>query len=200
MEQAGLVALIPPHERDNEPQGKWGKSHFRYFKDQDIYLCPAEKVLKRIYRQDAKKRDFYQPEPGSCKECQYRGQCSPSGHNRTVSRFIAQELVEKVKERLASPWGQEVFSQRKTRIEGIFAIGKQWHGLRRAQFRGKWKVQIQFWLIAAVINIKRAIKEMRQTGALQISPRNGPLGQTLPTNSLRSSFNAKLLFTILLIS
>ena len=32
------------------------------------------------------------------------------------------------------------------------------HGLRRTRFMGRWKVQIQVWLTAAVINIKKAVR------------------------------------------
>ncbi len=79
--------------------------------------------------------------------------------------------MEAAKERLASGLGQAIFKQRKTLIEGIFALGKQWHGLRRTPFRGKWKVQIHFWLIAATLNIKRALKEI---GELKARPNPSP--------------------------
>jgi len=39
--------------------------------------------------------------------------------------------------------------------ETVLAIAKDRHGLRRAQWRGKWKVQIQVWLKAAAMNIKK---------------------------------------------
>jgi len=42
-------------------------------------------------------------------------------------------------------------------IEGLFAEGKQWHGLRRAWRRGLRKMRVQCLLIAAVINFKRLI-------------------------------------------
>ena len=42
-------------------------------------------------------------------------------------------------------------------------MGKELHGLRRTRFMGRWKVQIQLWLTAAVINIKRAVKQLART-------------------------------------
>jgi hypothetical protein len=72
-------------------------------------------------------------------------------------------LVEEAKARLSSSTGEELLKQRKTRVEGVFALGKELHGLRRTRFMGRWKVQIQLWLTAAVINIKRAVKQLART-------------------------------------
>ena len=51
-------------------------------------------------------------------------------------------------------------AERKTRIEGTFGLAKELHGLRRTRFRGKRWVQIQLWLTAAAMNIKRAVRQM----------------------------------------
>ena len=40
-------------------------------------------------------------------------------------------------------------------MEGIFAEAKSHHGLRRARYRGRWKVQIQVYMISTVQNLKR---------------------------------------------
>jgi hypothetical protein len=72
-------------------------------------------------------------------------------------------LVEEARARLSSSTGEGLLKQRKTRVEGVFALGKELHGLRRTRFMGRWKVQIQLWLTAAVINIKRAVKQVART-------------------------------------
>ena len=81
------------------------------------------------------------------------------------------------------PSGKELLKQRKTRVEGIFALGKELHGLRRTRFMGRWKVQIQVWLTAAAINIKRAVKELGRTATVsncyQISRFKGTFLNTL---------------------
>jgi hypothetical protein len=69
-------------------------------------------------------------------------------------------LADEAKERLSGSMGKELLKQRKVRVEGVFALGKDLHGLRRTRFMGRWRVQIQLWLTAAVINIKRAIKQL----------------------------------------
>jgi len=51
--------------------------------------------------------------------------------------------------------------KRKTAIEGTFAQAKSFHGLRRAKFRGKEKMEIQLLLTAAVINLKKLLARAR---------------------------------------
>ena len=55
-------------------------------------------------------------------------------------------------------------AERKTRIEGTFGLAKELHGLRRTRFRGRRRVQIQLWLTAAAMNIKRAVRKMARKG------------------------------------
>ena len=104
----------------------------------------------------------YRVKGGACLDCQFREQCTPSGQDRTISRLFDQNLVEEAKERLSSPLGKQLLQQRKVRAEGVFALAKELHGLRRTRFKGRWKVQIQLWLTAAAINIKRALGKIEE--------------------------------------
>lgn len=45
--------------------------------------------------------------------------------------------------------------QRMWKMEGIFAEAKSHHGLRKARYRGRAKVQIQIYMISIVQNLKR---------------------------------------------
>ena len=119
--------------------------------------------MKRFAHRASTQRVSYRVTQGACKGCRFREQCTPAGQDRTISRFFDQQLVDEAKERLSSPRGQELLLQRKVSAEGVFAWAKELHGLRRTRFMGRWKVQIQLWLTAAVINIKRAVKALTKT-------------------------------------
>jgi transposase len=160
LDQAGIAAFIPPHERTNGVNGFWGKDHFRYVPEQDIYLCPAGRTMKRFATWSGTKRFAYRCEPGTCQACYLNKRCTPYGNSRSVTRFVDQRLVEEARGRIENPVGKALMRQRKTRIESIFALGKELHGLRRTRLMGRWKVQIQLWLTAIVINLKRAVKEL----------------------------------------
>ena len=49
-------------------------------------------------------------------------------------------------------------AERKTYAEGAFGLAKELHGLRQTRFRGRDRVQIQLWLTAAAMNIKKAVR------------------------------------------
>jgi hypothetical protein len=100
----------------------------------------------------------YQAPKGRCVACPFRAQCAPSGIARSLHRSWALDLVEAAQERVASPLGKRRLVERKTYIEGTFGLAKELHGLRRTRFRGRRRVQIQLWLTAAAMNIKRAVR------------------------------------------
>jgi len=160
LRETGMIAFIPPRQRIRGPRGIWGSNHFRYLREQDIFLCPDGKPMKRFASRASTQRVSYRAPKGACVDCQFRKQCTPTGQDRTISRFFEQKLVDEAKERLSTSTGQELLKQRKVRVEGVFALAKELHGLRRTRFMGRWKVQIQLWLTAAAMNIKRAAKQL----------------------------------------
>jgi hypothetical protein len=106
----------------------------------------------------------YQAPKGVCVACPFRSQCAPSGRERALHRSWALDLVEAAQDRVAGPKGKRRLAERKTRIEGTFGLAKELHGLRRTRFRGRRWVQIQLWLTAAAMNIKRAVRKTSSKG------------------------------------
>ena len=58
-------------------------------------------------------------------------------------------------EKQSDPSFKKKLRERMWKMEGIFAEAKTNHGLRRARYRGRSKVQIQVYMISAVQNLKR---------------------------------------------
>ena len=67
-------------------------------------------------------------------------------------------VLSKARTRLASPLGKQRLAERQAYAEGPFGLAKELHGLRGTRFRGRRKVQIQLWLTAAAMNIKKAVR------------------------------------------
>jgi hypothetical protein len=162
LHQAGLRAFIPSRHHKQGPRGVWRREHFRYLPDEDMFLCPDGKPMRQFTRRDSTQRIGYRVEKGACKACSFRGRCMPSGRERTISRFFDHELIDEAEERTSSTLGRRLLHERQVRSEGAFALAKELHGLRRTPFRGRRKVQVQLWLTAAAMNIKRAAKPLRR--------------------------------------
>jgi transposase len=162
--QLGIPTFIPTTRFGNMRKDIWGRDHFQWLPEEDAYLCPAGQKLRRYTNVRGTGRVQYRAPKGSCATCSFREQCTPSGRERTIHRSWAQEFVDADEQRLASPLGKQRLTERKIYVEGTFGLAKELHGLRRTRFRGRRRVQIQLWLTAAAMNIKRAVRKMEVTG------------------------------------
>jgi hypothetical protein len=180
----GLSAFIPLTRFVNMRKDIWGREHFQWLPEEDAYLCPAGQRLRRRNQAKGTQRVLYQAPRGSCAVCPFQLQCSPSGRERSIGRSWGQESVERTEELLASPLGKQRLVERKIYAEGAFGLAKELHGLRRTRFKGRRRVQIQLWLTAAAMNIKRAARRLELKGR--------PLA---PAQVLASLFAALLLAT-----
>jgi hypothetical protein len=133
----------------------WNIQDFQYNAESDTYTCPGGETLTRRMVRPSNRTILYKAPPGVCQTCRFRSQCSPSGKERGLSRSFDRRFLEEAQRWLTTEEGKRRFGQRKVYVETVFAIAKDRHGLRRAQWRGKWKVQIQVWLTAAAMNIKK---------------------------------------------
>jgi len=166
----GLRAFIPLTRFGVMRKDIWGRKHFRWLQEEDAYLCPAGEKLRRHSQVRGTQRVQYRAPRGSCAACTFREQCAPSGRERTIHRSWGQEYVERTEALLAGPLGKQRLVERKIYVEGAFGLGKELHGLRRTRFRGRWRVQIQLWLTAAAMNIKRAIRQTASKGRPVLPP------------------------------
>jgi len=160
LHKAGITAFIPPRRHGHQASGVWGRDRFRWLPEEDAFLCPAGQRLRRFTNVTTTRRIGYRAPKGSCADCRFRPRCAPSGRERTVHRLWEQDLVETAQELMASPLGQQRLAERKVRSEGVFALAKELHGLRRTRFKGRRKVQIQLWLTTAAMNLKRVVQAM----------------------------------------
>jgi hypothetical protein len=154
----GIPAFIPLTRFGNMRKDIWGREHFTWLPAEDAYLCTAGQKLRRYAQVRRTQRVQYRAPKGSCAGCPFRAQCSPSGGERTIHRSWSQEFVDLTENLMGTALGKKRMAERKTRIEGTFGLAKELHGLRRTRFKGRWRVQIQVWLTAAAMNIKRAVR------------------------------------------
>jgi transposase len=175
----GIPAFIPLTRFGNMRKDIWGREHFQWLPEKDAYLCPADQPLRRYSNMKSTQRVRYRAPRGSCAACPFRSQCSPSGRERAIHRSWGQEFVDATEQLLASPLGRQRLVERKIYIEGAFALAKELHGLRRTRFKGRQRVQIQLWLTAAAMNIKKAVRELAGMAPVAIAARAARPGTLL---------------------
>lgn len=142
------------------------KSAFSYDKASDCYICPEGKILARSYAKG--KNISYRSKKKDCKECPLKEKClTGKAKTRSVLRSKDEDVFEWAAEHLQTQRAKAALKRRKIWPETAFADAKDNHGMSRAKHRGKWKVEIQVLLTAAVINIKKLVRyggKHRQAG------------------------------------
>jgi transposase len=132
-----------------------------YERDSDRIRCAAGKYLYPSAG-DYWNRTRYASLPGQCRDCPMASTCAASNrptapHIRFVLRPNDQDIFDEVEAQMDDPVFKKRVSERMWKSEGLFAEAKQYHGLLRARYRGRAKVQIQAYLSAIVQNLKRLL-------------------------------------------
>jgi transposase len=139
---------------------KYLKGSLVYQKDHDRFRCPAGKYLTPTPA-ITENHKRYVSLSSDCQACAQASTCpartSGSSPQRFVLRNLDQDLFEEVQARMRDPAFGEKLSERMWKIEGLFAEAKRNHGLSRARYRGRTKVQIQAYLSAIAQNLKRLV-------------------------------------------
>jgi transposase len=144
----------PPKARTYTGDRYFTVEDFIYDEEHDEFVCPGGKRLRYVSTEKERGRRNYRAWRSDCRACPVKSQCTKaerrslkvSSHHGGLVRLRADSKTDDFK---------RLYSSRAPVIEGVFAEGKQWHGLGRAWRRGLAKMRVQCLLIAAVINLKR---------------------------------------------
>ncbi len=157
----GILAHIPVLKQTQDQQERrrqiFPESLFVYDAEADAYTCPAGQILRRRKHWVERKAFEYVTARGVCQHCDLRIQCTRSqGAGRTLKRHERQEILDSLRTQAQSGSAKRDIKIRQHFMEGSFAQGTRF-GLKRARWRGQWRVQIQDYLIAVVQNIQLLI-------------------------------------------
>jgi transposase len=152
----GITANIP-RMRSPRRKGQFGKEQFAYITEEDIYLCPANQVLRPQSSKRAQSRLFRASGP-TCARCDLRTQCIKGKGPRTVHRHADEIYAEQALEHQYTTGFRQNMIRRMIVAEGSFAESKNLHSHRKARWRGQEKMQIQCYLIATVQNLKKLLR------------------------------------------
>lgn len=133
------------------------ESRFIYDPHTDTYSCPGGQTLRKRKHWAERKAFEYVTARGVCQQCSLRSQCTQSeSGGRTLKRHERQELLDRLRAQARSAPARRDIRIRQHFMEGSFAQATRF-GLKRARWRGQWRVQIQDYLIAIVQNVELLI-------------------------------------------
>ena len=161
----GIAAHLPVLKQTQDQQERRRKifpeSRFIYDPESDTYKCPAGQTLHKRKHWVDRQAFEYVTAKGVCQKCSLRAQCTQSeSGGRTLKRHERQELLDHLRAHARSAVARRDIRIRQHFMEGSFAQATRF-GLKRAHWRGQWRVQIQDYLIAIVQNIELLIAHAR---------------------------------------
>jgi transposase len=157
----GIVAHMPVLKQTQDQQERRRKifpeSRFIYDPHTDTYSCPGGQTLTKRKHWAQRQAFEYVTARGVCQQCRLRTQCTQSeSGGRTLKRHERQELLDRLRAQARSAPARRDIKIRQHFMEGSFAQATRF-GLKRARWRGQWRVQIQDYLIAIVQNVELLI-------------------------------------------
>ena len=96
VERAGIRAYVPLSGA-GQARPYFSKEEFVYDPEQNIYQCPAGKVLRPKTIRAARNQILYKTEPGRCDRCSLRSQCTDNKSGPQVLRHLQERYVDRVK-------------------------------------------------------------------------------------------------------
>jgi transposase len=155
IDSQGIKVVVPSQRQAlHEEEGPFGKSRFRYQREQDCYVCPAGQQLGYVGTdRSTGKRHYRISDRKICQGCEHYGRCTRSKGGRKIIRLPLEELKEKLEAQYeASP---EIYARRKRRVEHPFGHIKR--NLQATAFllRGRSGVAAESSLLATCFNLAR---------------------------------------------
>ena len=156
-------------EKVKKQMKKFTIEDFIYDVKKNSFTCPAGNVLTHQCHQKLRNNTGhkYLAKSGVCKNCSLLSKCInvKSSKNPRRALFIAdkkyaENLSEKMKEKIDEPVNRELYSRRMQIIEPVFANIRHCKGMHRFMLRGEEKVNNQWQLYCIVHNISKCTKPL----------------------------------------
>jgi transposase len=142
-----------PRKSHDKP-GTLSKDRFRYDAREDVYICPAGKMLKHSSYHEPRGMHLYTAKTSDCRDCPLKADCT-SARRRTVTRMDSEWARERTVR--SGPRYDELMAARNV-AEHLNMLAKRDGAMRRARGLGLESICIQATLTATAIDIKKLVR------------------------------------------
>lgn len=165
VEKRGIAPHIPVIDKSGRKDGTFERADFTYNADNDLYICPCGKELRKPLRAyktgttGANKDETirYRARKADCDLCDLKERCCPKSPQRKVTRSIY-EASRNAARALSQTQQYAISCKLRKKVEMSFAHLKRIHGLGRLRLRGPCGAHDEFILAATAQNLKKLAK------------------------------------------
>jgi transposase len=165
VEEKAIAPHIPVFETGRRQDGTFSRRDFLYDPDEDCYICPGGKALKR-YRYAGRAAKAKPPKDGflryraqkaDCDVCALKPNCTPKEPMRKVLRSVHEEARDLAR-RIAKTEAYAQSRRQRKKVEMLFAHLKRILKLGQLRLRGPTGARDEFTLAAIAQNLRKLAK------------------------------------------
>jgi transposase len=163
--ERGIEPHIPVFDKSKRKDGIFSRSDFKYDAEEDRYICPAGKDMKR-FRVAGRKAKAKPPKDGTyryrarkadCDACPLKPRCCPTEPLRKVPRSVHEDARNVARGIMASD-AYLVSRRERKKVEMLFAHLKRILKVDRLRLRGPTGANDEFLLAATAQNLRKLAK------------------------------------------
>jgi transposase len=159
IDSQGVKVIVPSAKQAAkiERSDAFDKSHFKYDKASDSYICPEGKALGYSHTELRNGKRRYRADVSACRKCRFWKKCTTNPRGRTIVRLLHEQLKEKLEVQYEQHQSQDIYRLRKQKVELPFGHIK--HNLKVSGFllRGLGGVKAEMSILSSCFNIARMI-------------------------------------------
>jgi transposase len=152
-----IAPHIPVIDKSKREDGTFSREDFRFDRERNIYICPANKALTTTGHIGPDHAIRYQASLPDCRACALKPKCCPNMPSRRIVRDVNEDARD-VARALAKTEAFEQSRRDRKRVEMLFAHLKRILRLARLRLRGPCGAQDEFTLAAIAQNLRRLAK------------------------------------------
>jgi hypothetical protein len=136
----------------NAPGGRYAKDAFNIDLDAGTVTCPAGQTARLRPLKNGHIAQF----AGACSSCPLADRCTTSPGGRSIHVGLYEQQLQRARARQTDPTWKADYTATRPKVERkISHLMRRRHGGRRARVRGHTKVDADFSLLAAAVNLAR---------------------------------------------
>jgi transposase len=149
----GITPQIPVWDKSQREDGTFSRGDFTFDRERNVYVCPADKLLKTTGHAGDDHAVRYRASRRDCGVCPFKPKCCPNTPSRKVTRDVHEDARDHARTLMGTPEFDKSRDERK-KVEMRFAHLKTHHRFERMRLRGLSGARDEFHLAAIVQNLK----------------------------------------------
>ena len=156
-----VVSPDAENKKSKNEMNKYTQEDFSYDSEEDIYICPEGKELKKSPKKaflDKNKREVfsYKCKPQTCNNCSEKEKCTKGKNGRKLLVSANREKMQKYIDSLKDSSNKKIIKKRKELVEHPFGTIKRCFGYTYFLLKGIEKVKAEFSFISFIVTIQRS--------------------------------------------